>query len=144
MPIRIARRFGRALRRAPWLDIEFWSGFAAIGWGVVSLTSSGTFTDRPAWSYLGQHVSPPAVEILSILVGGAQWLALFSHGRLPRWAASFAAALLWSALTAVFILGDRTATSIAPSIALYIALAGMNMTAMGRAANGDGAGGRYA
>jgi hypothetical protein len=130
MPVRIARRWGALLERAPWLDIEFWSAASAVGWAGMSLVMPGDLTDRPSWVWLGQVLSPPWWEFAGVLLGAAQGAALFHLAPLQRWVAAFAASCFWLLLMTSIIVADHAA----PSIILYLAFGAANLVAMGRAA----------
>ncbi len=111
--------------REPWWA-EFWSSMAAIGWALTAYNASDVVNERAAFIQLA-HLAPPIFwEISGVFLGSLQFFALVFANLQGRACAAFMCAGWWAVITLSIILNDPRA----PSVALYIVFAAINLFSM--------------
>jgi hypothetical protein len=113
------------LTREPWWA-EFWSALAAIGWALVAFSANDVLNERAAFIQLAYMASPIFWEMSGFALGTIQLFALIFANAYGRVCASFFCTWWWTFITLSILLHDPRA----PSIALYIVFAAINVFSM--------------
>lgn len=111
--------------REPWWA-ELWSALAAFGWAIVSYDSPEEIKYRQAFWTLSVIANSGFWEIAGAVIGLVQFASLMACNRQLRWGSAFLASWWWVFLTmAIFQMDPQ-----APSLALYVVFAGINLFSM--------------
>lgn len=111
--------------REPWWA-EFWSSMAAIGWALVAFSADDIVKERAAFIQLSILASPTFWEMSGVTLGCLQLFALLFANPYGRAFSAFMCAWWWTFITMSIIMNDPRA----PSMALYIVFAAINLFSM--------------